>query len=198
MLGSKVSALAEADKSTSILRPGRIPDFVRADRGSTYEDFLQAQVEQIDNGPCYEKVLAEGLHFKNQLDRSWQFLAMRCQHHFHRWNGTRTKRVIPNGCLCKGRPNECKHGAPRIQRLNTATPLLLCKKLAKTKGLSCRGVRNVLGTLLGTRNDEWINGTAPGLCLAFGGCNTDVSPGDRLPILAETHEDKFCTGKCVQ
>ena len=197
-LRSTVSALPQPDTSTSTLRLGRIPDFVRADSGSTYEDCLQARAEESDNGPSYEKVLAEGLHFKEQLDTSWQFLAMRCQHHFRKWNATRTKRVIPNGCLCKGRPNECKHGAPWIQRLNTDKPLLLCKKLAKAKGLSCRGVRNVVGTLLGTRNEEWVNGTAPGLCIAFGGCNTDVSPGDRLPILAETHEDKCCRGKCVE
>ena len=32
---------------------------------------------------------------------------------------------------------------------------MLCKKIAKKRKLRCSGNRNVLGTLLGLRNDEW-------------------------------------------
>ena len=47
------------------------------------------------------------------------------------------------------------------------------------------------------RNNEWLNGTIPGFCLAFAGSNTDVQPNDLLPILAETHEDHICKRNCV-
>ena len=51
--------------------------------------------------------------------------------------------------------------------------------------------------MLGMRNDEWLNGTMPGLCVAFAGSNTDVKPNDRLPIISCTHE-KVCPKKCVK
>ena len=38
------------------------------------------------------------------------------------------------------------------------------------------------------KHDEWLNGTMPGLCVAFTGSNTDVKPNDRLPTNPESHE----------
>eukprot|EP00973_Karenia_brevis_P071826 9980980-Karenia_brevis.AAC.1 len=54
----------------------------------------------------------------------------------------------------------------------------------------------MLGTILGSRNSAWLNGTARALAVVFG-FNTDVSPNDRLPITPETHE-KCCGKACVQ
>eukprot|EP00973_Karenia_brevis_P020597 2827682-Karenia_brevis.AAC.1 len=54
----------------------------------------------------------------------------------------------------------------------------------------------MLGTILGSRNSPWLNGTARASAVVFG-INTDVSPNDRLPVTAETHEQ--CCGKaCVE
>ena len=48
-------------------------------------------------------------------------------------------------------------------------PLLICKGLAKKFKLRTSGARNWLGQVLLERNDEWVNGTMPGLCVAFAG-----------------------------
>lgn len=63
--------------------------------------------------------------------------------------------------------------------------------------LRCSGMRNWLGQTLLLRNDAWVNGAMPGLCMAFAGSNTDVKTNDRLPITALTHE-KACKKSCVR
>ena len=69
------------------------------------------------------------------------------------------------------------------------TPLLVCKGIAKDFKLRTSGVRNWLGQMLGLRNEEWLNGCMPGICMAFAGSNSDVKLNDRLPITEETHKD---------
>ena len=94
-------------------------------------------------------------------------------------------RVIPNACRARGNKNECKHEAPWTNRLNhgpDAKVRLICPGIAKKRKLRCSGARNAVGQALMLRNSEWLDGTMPGLCIAFGGSNTDVSPNDRLPI----------------
>ena len=71
---------------------------------------------------------------------------------------------------------------------------MICRGLAKTFQLRCSGVRNWLGQVLLLRNNEWVNGCIPGLCVALAGSNSDVKPNDRLPILECTHE-KLCKKK---
>ena len=58
-------------------------------------------------------------------------------------------------------------------------------------------MRNWLGQTLPIRNEEWVNGTMPALCVAFAGSNSDVKPNDRLPIIEATHET-ICKKKCVR
>ena len=53
--------------------------------------------------------------------------------------------------------------------------------------LRCSGMRNWLGQPLLLRNEEWVNGTMPALCVAFAGSNPDMKPNDRLPIVAAAH-----------
>ena len=57
-------------------------------------------------------------------------------------------------------------------------PLLICKGLAKQLKLRCSGMRNWLGQTLLMRNEEWVNGTMPALCVAFAGRNSDVKPNE--------------------
>ena len=44
----------------------------------------------------------------------------------------------------------------------------------------------MLNRVLGLRNEEWVNGTAPGLCVALAGSNSDVRPNDLLPRSSAT------------
>ena len=124
----------------------------------------------------------------------------RCQHHIHRLDTATGKRFIPNACRSKTKPGACKHEAPWTDRVSPRwmrEPLLICQGLAKQFKLRCSGARNWLGQILGLRNNEWVNGTMPGLTLAFAGSNTDVKPNDRLPITATTHE-LHCKKNCVR
>ena len=82
--------------------------------------------------------------------------------------------------------------------MNNKKPLLICKALARKRKLRYSGARNALGCILGTRNNRWLRGTAPALCIGLTGGNTDVSPNDRLPILPETHEDNECKHQCAK
>ena len=82
-------------------------------------------------------------------------------------------------------------------RLNLEHPVLLCKGLAKKRGLPWRGRRSVLGQVLGRRNSPWLDGTAPGLAIALSGSNTDVRINDLLPITEVTHESSVCTKNCI-
>ena len=112
-----------------------------------------------------------------------------------------TYRMIPNACLAKGKTQQCKHEAPWTKKLNDgdqARPLLICPGIAKKRDLRCSGTRNMVGSTLFVRNNEWLDGTIPGLCIALGGSNTDVQPNDLLPILPETHEDEYCRKSCTK
>ena len=77
------------------------------------------------------------------------------------------------------------------------TPLLVCKGIAKDFKLRTSGVRNWLGQTLGLRNDEWLNGCMPGICMAFAGSNSDVKLNDRLPIIEHTHEECCKGSRCL-
>ena len=76
-------------------------------------------------------------------------------------------------------------------------PLLVCKGIAKQLKLRTSGVRNWLGQTLGMRNEAWVNGCMPGLCVAFAGSNSDVAPNDRLPIIEKTHEQCCRRKRCI-
>ena len=125
----------------------------------------------------------------------------RCQHHIHRLvtdpKTKQEKRIIPNACMGKRNKKECKHEAPWSNRVSPAwmtRPLLVCKGSAKQFKFRTSGVRNWMGQTLGLRNEEWLNGCMPDLCVAFAGSNSNVMPNDRLPIIEQTHE-RCCTQK---
>jgi hypothetical protein len=169
-------------------RSGRIPSFVYNDRS-----FQQVQADA-------ESRTQEASAYKAKYLKAFQYSQARCQHHMHPISKVTQKRVIPHACRPVGRKNkiECKHGAPWVEKLNYEGPLLICKKIAKRRNLRCSGNRNVLGTILGRRNDEWLNGTSHALCVGFAGSNSDVSPCDHVPITARTHEDSVCKGNCIK
>ena len=138
----------------------------------------------------------DATQYKKYFEQAFQFFQERCQHHIHKL--VDGKRVIPNACRSKTKPNECKHEAPWTNRVSPSwmTEPLVCKGIAKQFQLRCSGARNWFGQILGLRNDEWVNGTMPGLCVALAGSNSDVKPNDRLPIIEETHEI-YCKRRCA-
>ena len=81
--------------------------------------------------------------------------------------------------------------------MNGDRPLIVCRGIAKARGLTSSGNRSTIGTVLNIRNNPWINGTAPGFCVGLSGMNSDVKLYDLVPITDETHECAVCTGKCL-
>jgi hypothetical protein len=159
------------------IKLGRIPAFLYEDARADYSA-LQPQAKDKDAAT-----------FKQRFASAFQYFQSRCQHHIHKLvNG---KRVVPNACKSKQNPKECKHEAPWTKLLSPdwmQGPLFICKGLAKRFKLRCSGPRNWLGQMLPERNDAWLNGTMPALCMALAGSNSDVKLNDRLPIIEETHE----------
>ena len=144
------------------------------------------------------EALIDGAQYKSSFASIFQYFQSRCQHHIHKEvNG---KRIVPNACRSKSHPTQCKHEAPWTNRVSPEWmkgPLLVCQGIAKQFKLRCSGVRNWLGQTLLLRNEEWVNGTMPGLCVAFAGSNSDVKPNDRLPILEATHEASCTRKRCL-
>ena len=133
----------------------------------------------------------DGGTYKAAFMEAFQYFQSRCQHHIHKL--VDGKRIIPNSCRYKHKPSECKHEAPWTNRVSPAwmkEPLLVKIKLR------CSGVRNWLGQMLGLRNEAWVNGCMPGICVAFAGSNSDVKVNDRLPILDVTHESACRKKRC--
>ena len=166
-------------------RIGRIPPFIWQDEG---EDYTTMNSERLHaEGAAYD------VRFKQALKENQKCV----QHHIHKKDPLSGKRWIPNACQRKGDARTCKHEFPMIAKLNCKRPLLICRGLAKRKRLNINGSRCMLGSTLGLRNNEWLDGTAPGLCVGLSGSNTDVKLNDRLPILGITHEDGACKKRCI-
>jgi len=148
--------------------------------------------------------IIDGTVFKKRFVEAFQYFQSRCQHHIHRLvidpKTGEKKRVIPNACTSKSNRKECKHEAPWTNRLSPpwmSAPLLVCKGIAKQFKLRTSGVRNWLGQMLGVRNEPWVNGCVPGICVAFAGSNSDIKPNDRLPSMEETHEQCCSRKRCL-
>ena len=123
-----------------------------------YEDAKQTVHGLPDNNNVDHIIDAD--QYKKKFNEAFQYFQSRCQHHVHRLvrdpKTGKEKRMIPNTCVCKTIFKECKHEAPRTNRVSPQRmidPLLVCKGLAKTFGLRTSGVRNWLGQMLGMRND---------------------------------------------
>ena len=169
-------------------RLGRIPSFIyddtKASRAAQATDFTMSD----ENTRATQK--RDGAIFKERFNEVLQFFQSRCQHHIHplatdKKTG-KEKRVIPNACRAKNKPTECKHEAPWTNRVSPSwmtEPLIVCEGLAKRLKLRTSGPRNWMGQCLGMRNDAWLNGCTPGLCVAFAGSNSDIKINDRIPIL---------------
>jgi len=163
---------------------GRIPGFL----------WPSAAAAHVGSDGVDASTLAqEGRKWLEKYNEAAQYRMERVQHHIHKLAADGSRKPLP-ACIAPSRPDTCKHEFPKDQRL-TSEPLLVCPGIAKERGVRTSGQRNALGAILGRRNSPWLNGTSRALATVFG-FNTDVSPNDRLPIMAETHEPS-CSKECV-
>ena len=195
---SEQTECSRADARWGEFKLGRLPEFLYNDARDATRSAQDRTTSPVNTG--------EGEEFKKSFTDFLQYCMSRCQYHIHRLvvdpKTKQEKRLIPNACMVKGNKRECKHEAPWTNRVSPewmTGPLLVCRGIAKKFKLRTSGVRNWLGQTLGMRNEAWVNGCMPGLCVAFAGSNSDVTPNDRLPIIEKTHEQccrrKRCIGK---
>ena len=97
-------------------------------------------------------------------------------------------------CQLKNQPGECRSRYPRVSELTHTMNhkcAVACYGIAEIMKLRTSGKKNMLGAIVGSRNDPWVNGTHPALlyCLR---CNSDTLLTYRLPLLPEMHSE-FCT-----
>ena len=163
---------------------GNIPCFVWDDR---------ADHNLLTPGADAPKLLEDGATWLRQYNAAAQYRMARFQHHVHTRDAAGARQPLA-ACAARGECGVCKHDYPKESSC-TERPLLVCPGIAQAHGLRISGQRNALGTILGTRNNAWLNGTAQAFVVAFG-FNTDTSPNDRLPVMAETHEVS-CTRDCL-
>jgi len=131
----------------------------------------------------------DATHWYDEYMKDVQRVQDRRQHHVHIPDDTGARQPLTH-CPRSDNPTECKAGYPNTTEAKLLTePVVVCHGIAKTACLPVTGARNALGRLLGTRNDEWLNGTHPAMLAAFR-CNSDVSVPYRLPITEDTHWDK--------
>ena len=123
----------------------------------------------------------DGDRWKRMYEDDVQYKGSRLQHHVHR-KDARGQRQPLKACIPKSGKKECKSGFPKDKELNEDKPLLLCKGLARARGLPTSGTRGCVGQTLGRRTCVWKNGTSRAFPAALCWANSDVSPNYRLPI----------------
>ena len=176
-------------------RFGRLPAWLWSDDGASYGDLYAASPRQRSR--TLQELQADAEVYAGRFNAALQENQLCAQHHIHKRDPKTGERKIPNACQSFRCAKTCKHEFPQDARMNRGEPLLVCKGIARKRGLKLTGTRNVYGQMLGTRNNPWLDGTAPGLCVALSGGNSDVKLNDRLPIMHETHEAAHCTRRCV-
>ena len=178
-------------------RFGRLAPFLFQRAGPKYRRLHDRETSEQQRNETMRKLREDAEQYQAKFNEALQENMKCAQHHIHKRDAKSGKRTLPNACQSFRAQATCKHDFPLEAKVNTGPALLVCKGVARKRGLKLSGTRAMLGSILGKRNSAWIDGTAPGLCVGFSGCNTDVKLNDRVPILPCTHEDAHCDRRCV-
>ncbi|CAJ1374097.1 unnamed protein product [Effrenium voratum] len=116
------------------------------------------------------------------------------QHHVHPFDGEGRRQLLRH-CQSRQDRTVCKGRFPRVQEI-CSEAVVLCPGLARAFNLPFQGRRNLVGALVGPRNNEWVNGTHPALTAALR-ANTDVQLPYRLPPCKETHSSLCDEASCL-
>ena len=89
---------------------GRLPAFLYEDLSSRSQYVEDSN--QMSQSPVMSQAedYGDAAQYRTTFGRAFQYFQSRCQHHTHKMvNG---KRIVPNACRSKCKPNQCKHEAP--------------------------------------------------------------------------------------
>ena len=178
-------------------RFGRLAPFLREDAGPTFSSVCTPAGPESSQRTTPQALYEDASVYQRHFDRTLQENQKCAQHHIHKRDSKTGQRRIPNACQAYRAPTKCKHDFPQEQRMNAGPALLICKGIARKRGLELTRPRTALGSILGKRNNAWLNGSAPGLIVGLSGGNSDVKLNDRLPITEKTHEATHCKRRCV-
>ena len=109
-------------------------------------------------------------------------------HHVHPKDPETGERKMLAGCCSKRRPNECRGRFPRVHDVDhfAQSNAVVCPKLANVLELPTSGRKNSLGTCVGMRNHDSLNGGQRTVMLTLR-CNSDTLFTYRMPVCQETH-----------
>ena len=151
-------------------------------------------------------IQSEAEDFKAAYEADVQFIFSHVQHHWHAVDPKTGSRVPLKYCKPKGikKQHFCKGGFPKkVHRLRNGKldmqkfrTRVICKGVAKEMDLKVSGRRNMLGSVLGKRRDEWFSTTSALLAHVFRS-NTNIQTNYRLPINAFTHDQDCKRPNCV-
>ena len=86
---------------------------------------------------CLATLRAEGAEWLARYDDAAQYIMQHVQHHVHKRGPDGERRPLP-ACQKLGKPSECRHEFPMMERI-TDTPKLVCPGVAEQHGLRVTG-----------------------------------------------------------
>ena len=159
--------------------------------------YLQCQAPvslwSTDKPPTLVQAQAEAAQFKSAYHADAQYVFSRCHHHWHPTDAKTGKRMPIRGCKAKT-GGGCKARFPMTRKC-TLKPKVICGGNCRRHEMRVAGRRNALGSILTTRREGWMSGTAPAFAVMFRH-NTHTAPNYRVPLLPETH-DPSCKAGCL-
>ncbi len=124
-----------------------------------------------------EDFLSEGWKLRGQVfvehyEKRLQHVMAHMNHHIHPYNKHTGEREPLKSCRRKDKPKDTKCGFPLDdQMLEEST--IVCQCLAQEREWCTSGPRSLLGCVLPSRNDPWLN-AGPSAWMIFTGDNGDM------------------------
>ena len=140
-------------------------------------------------------VTQDGVQWKDSFKHVVVRAQLMLHHHVHP-PGTDDERVPLPGCQSKSKPGICKGRYPRDNE-EVDVGVVVCPSIATQMDLPISGRRNMLGSLMGPRNNPWLNGTHPALVYDLR-CNSDTLITYRLPVMIPTHSALCANPNCLE
>ena len=143
-----------------------------------------------------QECMQDGEIWKRGYYKCVQMSQQMWNHHIHLPNEEDPEgpRKPMASCINKSHPKECKSRFPRDKETEVLNqPTVVCTGISKMLGLRISGKKGMMGSVVGPRNDPWLNGTHPALMYDLQ-CNSDTLLTYRLPVIPETHS-VYCNSR---
>jgi hypothetical protein len=183
-----------------------LQDFLEQHRGSDAPNLWECHGVVETREHLLAAAKREAHTFQERYESQVQFIFGHVQHHWH-MKDSKGNEVPMKYCRPYGKQKVgacCKRGFPKYVfrtrdghvDLKRVRPRVICPGVAKKMKLRCSGRRNMLGAIVGKRQDSYFSGTSPPLAFIFES-NTNLQVPYRLPIAESTHDIDCTSSKCL-